>query len=176
MFRILGVILYVLVAGQFFVSRTAEAESYSKLYARMLTYDDVRDVLRCPFCNYPVLDGSMYFVRTAEGLNVAFTDVSEAIDAVELLNVMFRAQSQCDKGEYEAAFENYATTMGLREKRLAQEPTNMDGAFGLLYPGRDLTSLVEYVVPPFHACVVRMAKARMGPGGAHRLTLRWSRR
>jgi hypothetical protein len=177
MFGFSRVAFCVLIAAQFLVPGSANAQSYSMSYARMLTSDEARQVLLCPWCSYPSSDDPTYFVRTAEGLNLALADSITARDAVELLNAMVRAKDGCDRTGYERAFDEYAKMMGLDEELETQDRSEMTGVFRLLYPSRNLSSLAEYVVPPFHACVThRVAKAKASPDRAYRPGLRWSKR
>ena len=140
----------VFVAAQLFIVGTAEAQSDEVSYARVLTHNDVREVLHCPWCSYPV-SGRQYFVRTVEGLNVVFNDVRAAYSAVELLNLMTAAQGQCDKDGYDLAFDGYVKMIAL-QKWLSPEIEEVDGVFGLLRPRRDLSALTDIVVPSFHLC------------------------
>ena len=116
MFVFLRAFLSVFVAAQFLMPGTAEAQSHPTFYARILMDDDVQKILHCPLCSYPVSDGQTFFVRTEEGLNVAFTDASTAVGVVELLNLMAYAQDRCDRTQYELALDEYAKMMGLRDK------------------------------------------------------------
>jgi hypothetical protein len=135
-------------------------------------------VLHCPWCTSPAFEDTTYFVRTAEDLNVPLADYSVAVNVVELLNRMTRAQSQCDKAGYDLAFDDYAKIVGLGEQVANPDPASeTDGVFKLLYPRRDLSSLAEYAVPPFHACGAhRIAGAKANPALASRQGLRWSGR
>ena len=152
MFVFLRAFLSVFVAAQFLMPGTAEAQSHPTFYARILMDDDVQKILHCPLCSYPVSDGQTFFVRTEEGLNVAFTDASTAVGVVELLNLMAYAQDRCDRTQYELALDEYAKMMGLGDKHPSPAQPETDGVFGLLQPRRDLSALTEVVVPPFHRC------------------------
>jgi hypothetical protein len=152
MFAFLRAFLCVFVAAQFLKPGAAEAQSHATFYARILMDDDVQEVLHCPLCSYPVSDGPTFFVRTEEGLNVAFADASTAVGVVELLNLMAYAQDRCDRTQYELALDEYAKMMGLRERHASPAQPETDGVFGLLQPRRDLSALTEVVVPAFHRC------------------------
>jgi hypothetical protein len=159
------------------VSGTANAQTYPMSYARMLTADEARQVLNCPLCSYPASDGPVFFVRTTEGINLALADDVTARDAAELLNEMVRAQDKCDRISYERALDEYGKMMGLDEEVEARDQLQMIGMSGLLNPRHDMSSLAEYVVPPFHACGThRVAKAKANLGRAERVKVRWSGR
>ena len=169
MFVFLRAFLCMFVAAPLLVPSIAKAQIYPAYYARLLTFDEAQEVLHCPLCSYSASGGAAYFVRTVEGLNLAFADLGAAMNVLESLNAMADAQQRCDRAQYDLALNDYAMVIGSPDQE-AMERAEADGAFGLLYPRRDLSSLSEYVVPPFHAC------------GAHRYTgakrsgLRWSRR
>ena len=167
--------LCLCVAAQTLLPGTAGAQSYPLPYARVLTFDEFRDVLHCPWCNYGQLEsGSIYFVRTAEGLNLAFADVGTASHAVELLNSMAQAKNQCARARYDLALEEYAE-MSLRDEKT--EPGWDEGAFKVLNPQQDFSSLAEYVLPPYRACGThRVARAKASPDRAYRSGPRWSKR
>ena len=74
--------LCVFVVAQFLVPWAARASDQSS-YARLLTANEIQQVLHCPLCNYPASDRRTYFVRTAEDLNVAFADYGIAVNVVE---------------------------------------------------------------------------------------------
>jgi hypothetical protein len=177
MFAFSRAALWVVIAAQFLVPGIADAQNYSMSYARMLTSDEARQVLHCPWCSYPASDDPTYFVRTAEGLNLALTDSIAARDAAELLNAMVRAKDRCDKTGYERAFDEYAKTMGLGEQSKTQDRMEIDGVFRLLNPRRDLSSLAAYMVPPFRVCRPhRIAKTKANLNMAQRAQIRWSGR
>jgi hypothetical protein len=176
MLPLLRTCLTAFVAAQFLLPTSARAQSSQSYYARLLTREQVRDVLHCPFCSHPVSDDPMYFVRTSENLNLAFTELDDAIDAVELLNVMSRAKSHCDEVGYKAAFASYATLIDTFGKKTDADPAvEINGVFKLLHPDHDTPSLLEYVVPPFQPCG-RRAVSSGNPGGAKRIGMRWSKR
>jgi hypothetical protein len=104
MFAFLRAFLRVFVAAQFLMPGTAEAQSHPTFCARILMDDDVQEILHCPLCSYPVSDGPTFFVRTEEGLNVAFTNASTAVGVVELLNLMAYAQDRCEQNSIRAGF------------------------------------------------------------------------
>jgi hypothetical protein len=120
MFAFSRVFLVVFLAAPLLAPGSARAQGYPLPYARMLPSNEVLDVLHCPWCNYAKLetDGSIYMVRTAEGLNLAFADPITARHAAELLNVMARAKNQCSRAEYNLALEEYAE-MSLRDEQTA---------------------------------------------------------
>jgi hypothetical protein len=150
MFAYLRAFSCVFVAAQLFIVGTAEAQSGEVSYARVLTHNDVREVLHCPWCTYPV-SGREYFVRTVEGLNVVFDDVRAAYSAAELLNRMIAAQGQCDKDGYDLAFDGYVKMIAL-QKWVSSDVEEGDGMFGLLQPRRDLSGLTDIVVPSYKLC------------------------
>jgi hypothetical protein len=152
MFALVRVLVCVFVTAQFLMPRTAHAQSRPPSYARILTDDDVREVLHCPWCIYPVDGGSTYFIRTVEGLNIMFDDPRMAGGVVGLLNVMARAQDACDRTEYEHAFHEYAKMTRPRDQQAASTEMETDSVFGLLHPRGDLSALTDIVVPPFHPC------------------------
>jgi hypothetical protein len=158
--------LYVCATLQFLYGDIAQGADYS--YARLLTFAEQGSVLHCPLCSYPEANASIYFVRTMEGLNLAFTDLESAMDALGSLNVMAHARNQCNRREYQIAFDNYATLMGLFEKKSDPNPTaDMDGVFKLLYPRGDLSSLAEYVAPSFQRCKLQpTVTAKANPSGS----------
>jgi hypothetical protein len=170
MFAFLRARLCVFVATQFLMPRSAGAQSHQSSYARLLIFNEAREVRHGPWCAQPAFEGTTYFVRTAEGLNVPFPDVGIALNAVVLLNVMAHAQSHCDRNEYDLAFDEYAIVIGMGKQEPTQEWAQTEGVLGLLYPHHDLASLAEHVVPPFHACGGRCFAGAKGAG------LRWSRR
>ena len=178
MFGLIRAFLCMLVAAQFLVPNAAEAQGGETSYARLLTFEEAQEVLHCPWCTSPAFEGTTYFVRTAEDLNVPLADYGVAVNVVELLNRMTRAQSQCDKAGYDLAFDDYAKIVGLGEQVANPDPASeTDGVFKLLYPRHDLSSLAEYAVPPFHACGAhRIAGAKANPALASRQGLRWSGR
>ena len=157
--------LCVFVAAQFLVPGAARASDQSS-YARLLTANEIQQVLHCQLCNYPASDRRTYFVRTAEDLNVAFADYGIAVNVVELLNVMAEAQSQCDRTGYDLAFDEYAIVIGMGNQEATQERAEIGGVFRLLCPRRDWSSLARHVVPPFYPCGHRFTAERdpAGPG------------
>jgi hypothetical protein len=176
MFAYLRAFLCMFVAAPFLVSIAAEAQVFPASYARLLTFDETNHVLHCPLCNYPPSDGTTYFVRTVEGLNVAFADLGDAMNVVEALNAMADAQRRCDRAQYDLALNDYEMAIGSPDQEATDE-AEVDGVFGLLYPRRKLSSLFDYVVPPYHGCGShRAAIGKANPGMAKRAALRWSRR
>ena len=152
MFAFVRAFLCVFVVAQFLVPGAARAQSDQSSYARLLTANEIQQVLHCPLCNYPASDRRAYFVRTAEDLNVAFADYGIAVNVVELLNVMAEAQSQCDRTGYDLAFDEYAIVIGMGNQEATQERAEIGGVFRLLCPRRDWSSLARHVVPPFYPC------------------------
>ena len=144
----------------------------------MLTSEEVREVLHCPWCNEALLAavGPTFLVRTAEGVNLTFMALVNASDAAELLNLMARAKNRCARTRYERALEQYTDLMGLRDERIAQGADERGGVFELLNPHHDLSTLAEYAVPPFQGCGPHEAKAKGGLDKADRSTGRWSAR
>jgi hypothetical protein len=176
MFAFSRVFLVVFLAAPLLAPGSARAQGYPLPYARMLPSNEVRDVLHCPWCNYAELetDGSIYVVRTAERLNLAFADPITARHAAELLNMMASAKNQCARAQYDLALEEYAE-LSLRDDRTG--PGWDEGGFKVLNPQHDLSSLAEYVLPPFRACRThRVARAKASPDRAYRSGLRWSKR
>src|SRR5580658_1237257 len=106
MFAYLRAFLCVFVAAPFLVPIAAEAQVFPASYARLLTFDEISQVLHCPLCSYPASDGTTYFVRTVEGLNVAFADFGDAMNVVEALNAMADAQHRCDRAQYDLALND----------------------------------------------------------------------
>jgi hypothetical protein len=161
--------LYVFLAAQLLMPAVARAQSHQNLYARLLTAEEVRDVLHCPLCNYPDTDGPIYFVRTSENLNLAFADVESAIDAAELLNKMADAKSRCDRPGYKAALNKYTTLEDIFGME-AVPGEEMRGVLKLLHPRGYTPSLLADVVPPFQTCSAPVVVT------AKHTVLRWSKR
>jgi hypothetical protein len=149
MFAYLRTLLRVFVAAPFLLPIAAEAQIYPATYARLLTFDEAKEASRCPLCSYP--DSASYFVRTAEGLNLAFADLAAAMNVLEALNAMADAQQRCDRAQYKLASHDYEVAVGSPDQE-ATAVADSDGVFGLLQPRRDLSALTDIVVPPFHAC------------------------
>jgi hypothetical protein len=157
-----------------FLAPPAQAQGYPLPYAILVAFYEARQILGCPLCNYP-LGSPTYVVRTAEGLNLAFADGTTAVRAAELLNWMARAKNQCARAEYELGFEEYTEMMSLRDEKTVHGWD--EGVFGVVNPHRDLSSLAEYVLPPFHNCLThRVARAKASPDRTDRARLKWSRR
>lgn len=176
MFAFLRAFLCVFVAAPFLVPIAAEGQVFPVSYATLLAFDEANEALHCPLCSYPASGGTTYFVRTVEGLNVAFADLGDAMNVVEALNAMADAQHRCDRAQYVLALNDYAMAIGSPDQE-GTEQAEVAGVFGLLYPHRELSPLFDYVVPPFHGCGShRAAIGKANPGGAKRAALRWSRR
>jgi hypothetical protein len=175
MLPVVRIYLYLFIVALLVAPSFARAQRNRDAYARLLTREEIREALHCPFCNYSASDDPIYFVQTSENLNLAFTELDSAIDAVELLNEMTRAKNHCDTIGYKAAFANYVTVFG---KEVDPDTAmDMNGVFKLLQPQRNTLSLLEYVVPSFRPCGTRpLASARANVGGTKRGGLRWSYR
>jgi hypothetical protein len=158
MFAFSRAFLCVFVAVQF-LAPPAQAQGYPLPYAILVAFYEARQILGCPLCNYP-LGSPTYVVRTR---------------AAELLNWMARAKNQCARAEYELGFEEYTEMMSLRDEKTVHGWD--EGVFGVVNPHRDLSSLAEYVLPPFHNCLThRVARAKASPDRTDRARLKWSRR
>ena len=130
------------------------AQGYPLPYAKLLTSEEVREVMHCPWCNDGLLVavGPTLLVRTAEGVNVTFANFAIARGAAELLNSMVNARSRCAQAEYNLALKQYQDLIGQPEERPAHGGDNAGSVFNLLNPHHDLSPLAEYVVPPFQNC------------------------
>lgn len=82
---------------------------------------------------------------------MTFTNFVIARGAVELLNSMVNARSRCAQAEYNLALKQYQDLIGQPEEK----PRSRDDAgsvLNVLNPHHDLSTLAEYVVPPFPNC------------------------
>jgi len=154
---------------------SAQAESQPFPYAKAVLLSEIIDVLHCPSCSVAQIEAtSTYYVRTAEGLNVAFAHDTDAWHAANLLNAMFDGSGQCDKAVYQVALEEYAE---ITQREAGATPGWDDGIFRLLNPRGDLSSLAKYVVPPFRACETHVvARASRRPDHASHARTKWTRR
>ena len=80
MFAFSRALLCAFVAFRLLTPGTAEAQSCRWSYARILTSDEVHEVMHCAWCSYE-MDGSIYVVRTTEGPNIPFADENTALSA-----------------------------------------------------------------------------------------------
>ena len=136
---------------------SAHSQSYPLPYARLLTSEEAREVLRCPWCNGTlfVAVGPTLLVRTAEGVNLTFANFEAARSAAELLNSMASAKNHCAQAEYHLALNQYRDLIGPPDEKPAEDGDNAGSVFNLLNPHHHLTSLAKYVVPPFQNCAPR---------------------
>ena len=166
---------WLFVAAQLLGPNSAQSQSYPLPYARLLTSEEVREVLNCPWCNDALLvaAGPTLLVRTAEGVNLTFANLVIARGAVELLNSMAGAKNRCARAEYELALGQYRDLIGLRDEKTAQAGNDEASVFELLNPHHDLSPLAEFVVPLFQDCGPHhLAKT----GKAEQSRRRWSKR
>ena len=142
------------VAVQLTSISSANSQGYALPYAKLLTSEETREVMHCPWCNDGLLVavGPTLLVRTAEGVNLTFANFEIARGAVELLNSMVNARSRCAQAEYNLALKQYQDLIGQPEERPAHGGDNAGSVFNLLNPHHDLSPLAEYVVPPFQNC------------------------
>jgi hypothetical protein len=133
---------------------SAHSQSYPLPYARLITSEEAREVLRCPWCNGAlfVAIGPALLVRTAEGVNLTFANFEAARSAAELLNSMASAKNHCAQAEYHLALNQYRDLIGQRDEKPSEDGDNAGSVFNLLDPHHDITALEEYVVPPFQDC------------------------
>jgi hypothetical protein len=163
MFRLLRICECAFVITAVLTTVSAQAESQPPLYAKAVQLSEIVDVLHCPSCSAARIEAtSLYFVRTAEGLNVAFANDTDAWQAANLLNIMSNASGQCDKAVYQVALDEYAEITEREYTAIVQRERGGllgwdDGTFRLLNPRGDLFSLAKYAVPPFPACQTRVA-------------------
>ena len=150
----LRVLPCLFVAAQLLGPNSAQSQGYPLPYARLLTSEEVREVLNCPWCNDALLvvAGPTLLGRTAEGVNLTFANLVIARGAVELLNSMARARNRCARAEYKLALGQYRDLIGLRDEKTAQGGNDEASVFALLNPHHDLSPLAEYVVPLFQDC------------------------
>ena len=129
------------VAAQLLGPNSALSQSYPLPYARLLTSEEVREVLNCPWCNDALLvaAGPTLVVRTAEGVNLTFANLVIAHGAVELLNSMARAKNRCARADYDLALGQYRDLIGLRDEKAAQSGNDGASVFELLNPRHDLS-------------------------------------
>jgi hypothetical protein len=173
---ILRAIACAWVLAQMVAAQGAAAQDNPPSYASFSSTPKVLEVLHCPHCNggVRVVLGSIFVVRTAEGLNLPFDDVAAANRAVELLNWMAFAADQCQTAEYRFAKGEYTNLIASKPAEAALEAT---GVFSLLNPKQALSPLTEYALPPIHRCEMRRASAaRLGPDRRHQSGLRVWRR
>jgi len=144
---------WLFVAAQLLGPNSAQSQSYPLPYARLLTSEEVREVLNCPWCNDALLVAAAptLLVRTAEGVNLTFANLVIARGAVELLNSMARAKNRCARADYDLALGQYRDLIGPRDEKAAQSGNGGASVFKL-NPRHDLSPLAEYVVPLFQDC------------------------
>jgi hypothetical protein len=166
------------VLAQTLAAQGAAAQDNPVSYASFFNAPKVLQVLHCPYCNgsVRVVAGSIYVVRTAEGLKLPFDDAAAANRAVELLNWMAFAADQCQRAEYRFAKGEY-TSLIASEPAPKNAELEATGVFSLLNPMQALLPLTQYALPPIHRCEIRRAiAARLGPGRRHQSGLRVWRR
>jgi hypothetical protein len=163
-----------LLFGALLTPVSSQAENRTFPYATAVQLSNVIDVLHCPSCSVAQIEAaSEYYVRTAEGLNVAFARDIDAWHAARLLNSMVETSDQCDRAMYQLAFEEYVETV---QPQGGQAVDWDGGIFRLLDPHRDLSSLAFYVMPPFRACQNHVAtKASRQFSHSSHVRTKWAR-
>ena len=174
MLRLLIAFACLFFAVHVLAPSSAKAESQSPPYARAVVFSEMIEVLHCASCSVAQVEANgVYYMRTVDGLNVAFAKDSDARHAAHLLNEMIEAAGQCDKAVYQLALEEYAK-MSPRHEEPGLDWDN--AVFRLMNPRGDLSPLAEYVLPFFRACEGHViAKVSRSPDHASRAKTKWTK-
>jgi hypothetical protein len=151
--QLLGIFACLIASIQLLAPVSAQAESQPYPYAKALSLSEIIDVAQ--------MEASVaYYVRTSEGLNVAFARETDALNAADLLNAMSDASGRCDKEVYQIALDEYVELTQYEYAEITQlgggTVASDDGVFRLVSPRGDLSSLAKYVVPSFRACEIHI--------------------
>lgn len=175
MLVLLRTLLFIVIAARLSASLVAQAEDYPLPYAKLLKASEAREVLHCPLCGdaFMTTDYSTYVVRTAEDLNLIFSNPVTASRAAKLLNWMAGAKNECAEKAYSLAFEEYSEMMATSAAPAVDGPLTRDIRTSVA----PLLPLSEYVVPTMHSCTAHgLGSRKLSPDRHLRSGLRWTKR